>query len=201
MGWTWGLDQQFCITMRQLVKRLLALAMVDDTRDQLDSWPWKAWHCLAFRPIDIIIWALAHVLTNLSRLNSEIRGDVVSIMVQSIAMLQMLIYTWISQYRSTGVKCAFLYIVLIVFHCFATRGALRHDNKCVLCVSVCVCVCVCVCRCLGTTSFPVCVVESAVSLFHRDTLDGRSKRQKPTMRRLGWSDQQKHGSTVLLWVS
>lgn len=75
------------------------------------------------------------------------------------AMLQTLIYTWISQYRSTGVKCAFLYILLIVFSlssvcCFkapatATGGALRHNNGCIWVdlSSTPLCICVCVRAC------------------------------------------------------
>lgn len=59
------------------------LTTVDDTRDHSDSWPSKAWHRLAFRLTDIIIWALAPVLTNVSRQNSALRGDVVAMMVKS----------------------------------------------------------------------------------------------------------------------
>lgn len=47
-------------------------------------------------------------------------------------MLQTLIYTWILQYSSTGVKCAFLYILLIVFTldsicCFKAPGIKRQQ--------------------------------------------------------------------------
>ena len=99
------------------------------------------------------------------------------------AMLQTLIYTWISQYSSTGVKCAFLYILLIVFsldsvRCFKAPGVLQRQleehfamimNVCVWVfgfqVITCTCVCVCVCE------------RVRVSHFHRDTLDGHSKGQ------------------------
>lgn len=95
----------------------------------------------------------------------------------STAMLQTLIYTWISQYRSTGVKCAFLYILLIVFGlnsvcCFKAPGVLQQqlEEHFAMIMSVCVC--------SGYTSLPVCVcVRVRVSHLHRDTLDGHSKGQ------------------------
>lgn len=116
------------------------------------------------------------------------------------AMLQMLIYTWILQYSSTGVKCAFLYILLIVFSldpvcCLkspgdfttATGGALRHDNEC-----MCVCV-------FGFHLLIVCGCKSMCESFPQRHTGWILKRAKPTMRCLGWSYQQKHGFTVQLW--
>lgn len=91
------------------------------------------------------------------------------------AMLQMLIYTWISQYRSTGVKCAFLYILLIVFSlnsvcCFKAPSVLQQqlEEHFAMMMSVCAWV---------PRHYLYVCVRVLVSHFHRDTLDGHSKGQ------------------------
>lgn len=148
---------------------------VDDTRDHSDSWPSKAWHRLAFRLMDIISWALAPV-TNVDSQNSALRGDVSPCWLRATtAMLKTLIYTWISQYRSTGVKCAFLYILLIVFsldsvRCFKVPGLLRRQLEELFAMIMSVCV-------FGFHVITCMCVRECVSHFHRDTLDGHSEGQ------------------------
>lgn len=102
------------------------------------------------------------------------------------AMLETLIYTWISQYRSTGVKCAFLYIFLIVFSlsyicCFkapatATGGVLRHDNGCIwVCLSSTV-LCVYVCGCVWGRVWGI-----STETHWMDALKGKACYQTPWM--------------------
>lgn len=107
------------------------------------------------------------------------------------AMLQTLIHTWILPYSSTGVKCAFLYIQLVVFVfnslcCFKSSWSLQiQEHFAIILRRVCVCVwvwvlaCLCVCLSVREGDRSICM-----KTHWMDTLKG-----KVYLRYFGWSYQ------------